>query len=151
MKSKEWYLLYCKSQDAERIKWRVSQLGVDPFYPQYVKITVRKDCKSVRKEEKPLFPNYLFLSFDITKTHTSDITSLPGAVGFVRFCDKPCLVPDKVVSAIECARMLAIDEEAIEYRNVSPELIEKIQEISQIRSTTTRQVLFSKLLETNTL
>ncbi|MEQ4676763.1 transcription termination/antitermination NusG family protein [Providencia vermicola] len=151
MKSKEWYLLYCKSQDAEKIKRRVSQLNVKPFYPQYVKITTRKDCKSVRKEEKPLFPNYLFLSFDITKTHTSDITSIPGAVGFVRFCNKPCLVPDNVVSAIECARMLAIDDESIEYRNVSPELLEKIQEITQISSTTTRQVLFSKLLETNTL
>lgn len=145
-----WYLLYCKSQDAERINKRVSGLGAVSFSPQYVKVTRRKDCNAVRMEDKPLFPNYLFLSFDINKIHTSDITSIPGAIGFVRFGTDPCTIPDKVVSAIECARLVSInqDEDAIECRNISPVLLQKIQELSLIRSVETRQVAFSKLLET---
>lgn len=144
-----WYLLYCKSQDVEKIDRRVSKLGVVPFFPQYVKVTKRKDCNAVRMEEKPLFPNYLFLSFDINKIHTSDVTSIPGAVGFVRFGSDPCIVPDKVITAIRCARLLSINqtEDAIDCRNVSPTLLHKIQQITFVKSTEIRQVMLSKLLE----
>ncbi|MGG5964817.1 transcription termination/antitermination NusG family protein [Salmonella enterica] len=144
-----WYLLYCKSQDVEKIDRRVSKLGVVPFFPQYVKVTKRKDCNAVRMEEKPLFPNYLFLSFDINKIHTSDVTSIPGAVGFVRFGSDPCIVPDKVITAIRYARLLSINqtEDAIDCRNVSPTLLHKIQQITLVKSTEIRQVMLSKLLE----
>ena len=148
-----WYLLYCKSQDAERINKRVSGLGVVAFSPQYVKVTRRKDCNAVRMEDKPLFPNYLFLSFDINKIHTSDITSIPGSIGFVRFGTDPCTIPDKVVSAIECARLIALnnDDQSIECRNISSALLLKIQEISLIRSTEQRQIAFSHLLQSSDL
>ncbi|EBP1613559.1 transcriptional antiterminator NusG, partial [Salmonella enterica] len=39
------------------------------------------------------------------------------------------------------------DEDAIECRNIAPDLLAKIQELSLIRSPLQRQVAFSKLLQ----
>ncbi|EAM4564564.1 transcriptional antiterminator NusG [Salmonella enterica] len=145
----EWYVLYCASQDVRRITQIVERLGVGVFCPRYIKITPRKDCRAVRKEEKALFPNYLFLHFDVNITHTSAITSIPGAHGFVRFGSTPCTVPQSVITAIECARLMALnpDEDVIECRNIAPDLLEKIQKISLMKSPLQRQVAFSKLLQ----
>jgi len=146
---KQWYLLYCNSQDSERVSRRVSSLGVDVFCPKYIRITPRKDCHAVRKEERVLFPSYLFLSFDINKIHTSTISSIPGAHGFVRFGAGPCIVPDEVISAIECARLIALDADlnVIECRNVNPVLLEQVQDIARMRSAEVRQIAFSKLMQ----
>ena len=104
----EWYVLYCNNQDVERITRRVEGLDVEVFCPRYIKVTPRKDCRAVRQEEKVLFPNYLFLCFDVNITHTSTITSIPGAHGFVSFGSTPCTVPKSVITAIECARLMAL-------------------------------------------
>ncbi|HFL6487104.1 TPA: transcription termination/antitermination NusG family protein [Salmonella enterica] len=145
----EWYVLYCNNQDVERITRRVEGLDVEVFCPRYIKVTPRNDCRAVRQEEKALFPNYLFLCFDVNITHTSTITSIPGAHGFVSFGSTPCTVPKSVITAIECARLMALnpDEDAIECRNIAPDLLAKIQELSLIRSPLQRQVAFSKLLQ----
>ncbi|WP_420835347.1 transcription termination/antitermination NusG family protein, partial [Candidatus Erwinia dacicola] len=148
-----WYVLYCKTQDVDKITRRVNSLGVSVFCPRYVRVSHRTDCNSVRIDEKVLFPNYLFLSFDINKIHTSTISSIPGAIGFIRFGSDACTVPQKVISAIECARLIALnnDDQAIECRNISPALLLKIQEISLIRSIEQRQVAFSHLLQSSNL
>lgn len=148
-----WYVLYCKVQDVDKITKRVKGLGVGVFCPRYIRVSHRTDCNSVRIDEKLLFPNYLFLSFDINKIHTSTISSIPGAIGFIRFNSDACTVPQKVISAIECARLIALnnDEHSIECRNISPALLLKIQEISLIRSTEQRQVAFSHLLQSSNL
>lgn len=145
-----WYLLYCSAQAVERVISHVQTLGITVSSPTYFRIQRRKDCNAVRVEEKRLFPNYLFLSFDIEHIHTSAVTEFPGAIGFVRFGSDPCVVPQDVVTAINCARLLAKDNEteAIECRNIPSELIEKIQEISLIRSNEKRQIAFANLLQT---
>ncbi|ENQ6875325.1 transcriptional antiterminator NusG [Salmonella enterica] len=145
----EWYVLYCSGQDIERITRRAEGLGVGVFSPRYIKVTRRKDCNSVRQEEKVLFPNYLFLHLDFNITHTSTITSIPGAHGFVCFGSTPCAVPHSVITAIKCARLMALnpDEDAIECRNISSDLLEKIHELSAIKSPLQRQVAFSRLLQ----
>lgn len=147
-----WYVLYCKSQDVEKIARRVSEWGVTAFCPKYVRLTRRNDCNAVRIDEKILFPNYLFLSFDIDTTHTSTITSIPGAIGFVRSGADAAIVPQDVISAIECARLIALnkDDSSIECRNVPPTLLEKIQKISLL-STEERQVALSRLLQSSEL
>jgi transcriptional antiterminator RfaH len=146
---KDWYVLYCKSKDVKRITTRIEGLGVEVFCPRYIKITRRKDCRAVRHEEKVLFPNYLFLYFDVNIMHTSTIKTVPGAHGFVSFGSTPCIVDKSVITAIECARLMALnpDEDAIECRNISPNLLEKIKELSLIRSPLQRQVAFSILIQ----
>lgn len=145
----EWYVLYCNNQDVERITQRVKGLNVEVFYPRYIKVTPRRDCRAVRQEEKPLFPSYLFLRLDVNVTHTSTITSIPGAHGFVSFGSAPCTVPESVITAIKCARLMALnsDEDVFECRNISPGLLLKIQELSHIRTPLQRQVAFSRLLQ----
>ncbi|EBO8105889.1 transcriptional antiterminator NusG [Salmonella enterica] len=145
----KWYVLYCNSQDVDHIIRRVKLIDVKAFCPRYIKVTTRKDCHAVRLEDKALFPNYLFLFFDVNKTHTSTITSIPGAHGFVKFGATPCVVPASVILTIRCARLMALnpDENAIECRNIAPDLLAKIQELSLIRSPLQRQVAFSRLLQ----
>ncbi len=142
------YVLYCNSQDVECITRRIAGLDVEVFCPRYIKVTARKNCAAARQEEKVLFLNYLFLCFDINITHTLTITAIPGAHGFVSFGSTLCTVPKSVITAIECSRMIALnpDEDAIEYRNIAPDLLVKVQELSLIRSPLQRQVAFSKLL-----
>lgn len=50
----KWYVLYCNSQDIQRISRRTEDLGVEVFCPRYIKVTPRTDCRAVRQEEKPL-------------------------------------------------------------------------------------------------
>lgn len=147
----QWYLLYCKVQDVEKIRNRSKELGVEAFCPKYVKVYRRTDCNAVRADEKILFPNYLFLFLDINKTHTSTITSIPGAIGFVRFGADLCLIPQEVITTIESARLVALnkDEDAIDCRNISPSLLLKIQGISRIKSIAQRQVALTHLLQSS--
>ncbi|EBU3900826.1 transcriptional antiterminator NusG [Shigella sonnei] len=144
-----WYLLYCNNNDLDRIAYRCKTMNVVAFCPRYIKFTPRKDCNAVRKEEKVLFPNYLFLHFDVNVTHTSAITSIPGAIGFVSFGSTICTVPEKVVIAIKCAKILALnlDDDSIECRNIGSDLLAEIQRISSIISPLERQTAFSRLLQ----
>ncbi len=144
-----WYLLYCKSQDVKKIIKNISLSGITYFYPRYVKITKRTDCNSVRIKDRPLFPNYLFLSFDVNKIHTSEITAIPGAIGFVRFGAGPCIIPDKVISVLKYTHLVSINKNkrCMKYYNISSDLYLKVQDLLLIESDEKRQVLFSKLLE----
>lgn len=144
-----WYLLYCKTQDVEKITRRISTAGVRTFCPRYTRISPRTDCNAVRVEEKILFPNYIFVSFDINQIHTSEIASIPGVVGFVRFGTDICTVSQKIITALECASFISLnnDDDAIECRNISEALLDKIREISFIRSIPQRQIAFTRLLQ----
>ncbi|MGX5025138.1 transcription termination/antitermination NusG family protein [Enterobacter sp. UPMP2060] len=142
-----WYLLYCKSGFKNTIR-RLNELGVEVYQPTMVKVQLRTDCHSVRLKEKPLFNNYLFLSFDINQLHTTTICQVPGAIGFVRFGSEPCVVSPDVISAIECAKAKALnnDDGSVDCINVHPALILKIQDIVKLRSSDERMAEFTKLL-----
>lgn len=144
-----WYLLYCNKQDVEKITIRASTVGVRTFCPRYTRISPRTDCNAVRVEEKILFPNYLFVSFDIEQIHTSEIASIPGVIGFVRFGAAICTVPQKIITALECSLLISLnkDDNTIECRNIPGALLEKIREISFIRSISQRQIEFTRLLQ----
>lgn len=144
-----WYLLYCKTQDVEKITNRVALLGANAFCPRYIRVSRRTDCNAARTEQKILFPNYLFISFDINQIHTSEFSSIPGVIGFVRFGVNICTVPQKIITALECSLLVSLnrDDNAIECRNIPQFLLSKIQEISLIRSISLRQVAFTHLLQ----
>lgn len=143
-----WYALYCKVQDVDKIAKRAGILGAAVFCPRYHQISRRTDCSSFRTVEKYLFPNYLFLSFDINTLHTSVLSAIPGAVGFIRCGQSICTVSQEVISAIEAVHSITLDSESdsIDCRNISPELMIKIQKIIQIDSIEARQTALSHLV-----
>lgn len=142
-----WYLLYCKSGFKNTIR-RLNQLGVEVYQPTMINVQLRTDCHSVRFRERPLFKNYLFLSFDVNQLHTSTICQVPGAIGFVRFGSEPCVVSPDVITAIECAKAKTLnnDDGSLDCINVHPALLVRIQEIINIKSSDERMVEFTNLL-----
>lgn len=143
-----WYVLYCKVQDIDKIARRAGTLGATVYCPRYQKLSRRSDCSSYRKVEKYLFPNYLFLSFDINILHTSAISSIPGAVGFIHCSSSICSVPSKVILAIQKTQSIISnsDNKSIDCRNIPPDLILQIQSILQLNSADDRQVALSRLV-----
>ncbi|MEZ8128742.1 transcription/translation regulatory transformer protein RfaH [Enterovibrio norvegicus] len=86
-----WYLLYCKRSEQQRAEQHLKRQGVDCYYPQVSVEKIRRGKRSSILE--PLFPNYVFASFDPEKIAFTTIRSTRGVVDFVRVGAKPQLVP----------------------------------------------------------
>lgn len=142
-----WYLLYCKTGYKSTAQ-RIESLGVKVLQPMAEKVVPRKDCRSVRHVLHTLFPSYLFLSFDINKVHTTTVTSVPGAVTFVRFGSTPCIVPPDVIQALKCQPYLAYnqDDASVDCCNVHPALMDSIQHIVAIPDKCIRETALMNLI-----
>ncbi|MCC4797858.1 transcriptional activator RfaH [Enterovibrio norvegicus] len=86
-----WYLLYCKRSEQQRAEQHLKRQGVDCYYPQVSVEKIRRGKRSSILE--PLFPNYVFASFDPEKISFTTIRSTRGVVDFVRTGAQPQLVP----------------------------------------------------------
>ncbi|MEZ9526979.1 transcription/translation regulatory transformer protein RfaH [Enterovibrio norvegicus] len=86
-----WYLLYCKRSEQQRAEQHLKRQGVDCYYPQVSVEKIRRGKRSTNLE--PLFPNYVFASFDPETISFTTIRSTRGVVDFVRVGAKPQLVP----------------------------------------------------------
>lgn len=93
-----WYLLYCKRGQIERAKEHLERQQVRCMTPM---ITLEKIIRGKRTAvSEPLFPNYMFVSFDPENIHTTTVNSTRGVSHFVRFGALPATVPDKVIDQL---------------------------------------------------
>ncbi|WP_325892018.1 transcription/translation regulatory transformer protein RfaH [Grimontia sp. NTOU-MAR1] len=91
-----WYLLYCKRSEQQRAEQHLKRQGVDCYYPQ---VTVEKIRRGKRSSElEPLFPNYVFASFDAEKISYTTVRSTRGVVDFVRQGAIPTVVPIELIT-----------------------------------------------------
>ncbi|EOD80122.1 Transcriptional activator RfaH [Grimontia indica] len=91
-----WYLLYCKRSEQQRAEQHLKRQGVDCYYPQ---VTVEKIRRGKRSSElEPLFPNYVFASFDPEKISYTTVRSTRGVVDFVRQGRLPATVPIELIT-----------------------------------------------------
>lgn len=93
-----WYLLYCKRSEQQRAKLNLERQGVHCYYPQVEVEKVRNGKRSTKVE--PLFPNYIFVQFDIEQIHTTTVRSTRGIVDFVRSGAKPTIIASEVIAQI---------------------------------------------------
>lgn len=93
-----WYLLYCKRSEQERAKLNLERQGVHCYYPLVEVEKVRNGKRSTKIE--PLFPNYIFVQFDIEQIHTTTVRSTRGIVDFVRNGAKPTMIANAVIEQI---------------------------------------------------
>ncbi|MDC9583115.1 transcription termination/antitermination NusG family protein, partial [Xenorhabdus sp. PR6a] len=100
---KSWYLLHSQIHNFQRVIARIESFGIETYYPVETRISRRKDCNGQRITQKPLFPGYLFLSFDPKEIHTTKITDIPGVNRFIRFGNNPCIIHEDVIAALKCA------------------------------------------------
>ena len=95
----QWYLLYCKT-GYKTTSNRLKELGVSVFEASITLMSKRSDCNAYRFRKTLLFPNYIFVSFDINKIHTTTLREVPGVVDFVRQGNTPCIISDQLIRSI---------------------------------------------------
>jgi transcription antitermination factor NusG len=129
------------------------RLEVEAYSPIRTSLRKRRDRPSFVKSELPLFPGYMFLKFDPEIIHTTAITALSGAHGFVRFAGDPCVVQESVVEALREMLLLRTDRffNCIEYRNLPSELARSLHLIVEMHSEVSRKAAFYALLEQEAL
>ncbi|KAA8997265.1 transcription/translation regulatory transformer protein RfaH [Affinibrenneria salicis] len=94
-----WYLLYCKRGQLLRAKEHLERQEVACLSPM---ITLDKIVRGKRTAvSEPLFPNYMFVSFDPERIHTTTISATRGVSHFVRFGSQPAVVPDDVINDLQ--------------------------------------------------
>ena len=81
--SKEWFILQFKSNSHHLAVKNLNRQGFDTFLPLY-NTTLRKTSRFVASN-KPLFPGYMFISFDKSKSKWHKINSTYGVSRLITF------------------------------------------------------------------
>lgn len=81
--SKEWFILQFKSNSHHLAVKNLNRQGFDTFLPLY-NTTLRKTSRFVASN-KPLFPGYMFISFDKSKSKWHKINNTYGVSRLITF------------------------------------------------------------------
>jgi len=93
MSSLPWFALYVKNQHEKRIACGLSGKQYESFVPTYLNLH-----KDGRKNELPLFPNYVFCRLDAR--YKLPVVSTPGVFSIVSAGSQPLPVPDREIEQI---------------------------------------------------
>jgi len=145
---RNWYVLVHNSSNYQSLTDAIRKLDVEVYSPCRVTLRKRKDRPSSVRRELPLFPGYLLLHFDPDVTHTTEITALNSAHGFVRFGGDACVVQDCVVETLRDLTLLRTDRTVshVEYCNLPSELAKSLHLIIDMHSEVARKAAFFSLL-----
>ncbi|RUT66793.1 transcription/translation regulatory transformer protein RfaH [Morganella morganii] len=108
---KDWYLLYCKRGQLPRAMEHLQRQQVECLTPM---ANIEKVVRGKRVTiNEPLFPNYLFISFDPETIHTTTINSTRGVNHFVRFGPLPAVVPASLIEELKNAECISLSEKNV--------------------------------------
>ncbi|WP_426154142.1 transcription termination/antitermination NusG family protein [Pseudomonas sp. DC3000-4b1] len=143
-----WYVLTHNSAVLKSLTVLIQRLGVEVFSPSRTTSRKRKDRPSCIETQTALFPGYLLLRFDPEVIHTTDVTALSGAHGFVQFGGRTYVLQDSIVDALKAAPLLRSDRalDCIEYRNLPSDLEKTIRFIVDMKSDAARKAAFLALM-----
>lgn len=96
-----WYVLFCKPRQEFHVRDQLSQKRFEPYLPVLPDPPQRPPQPSRRRARRPLFPRYLFVRLDLTRTSPDVIRWTPGLCSFVTFGDAFATVGDEVIVHIE--------------------------------------------------
>ncbi|MBD8577564.1 transcriptional regulator [Pseudomonas syringae] len=144
-----WYLITHNYQAHQQVSDRLDALGVEIYSPAKYTVKRRSDSSGVRTTRTQLFPGYIFLRLDPEHVHHSVVANLPGVKEFVRFGAEICTVSDSLIEALRQSLHLCSNKKItqIEFSNVSIELVQALEVIAQIDSSSARQAAFLSLLQ----
>jgi transcriptional antiterminator RfaH len=84
----KWYVLYTKLHGERQVASHLGQHGYQVYLPTIPVAQPRRD----RPRERPYFPGYLFLHYDLEDQGPSRIIYTPGLRGIVSFGGEPAVV-----------------------------------------------------------
>jgi transcriptional antiterminator RfaH len=94
-----WFLLQTKSRQESRAVENLERQGVHSFCPM---VRVEKVSRGNRViKEEVLFPNYLFVNFDLAITSATTVRSTRGVSHFVTSSGSPVMVPDLLIEQLQ--------------------------------------------------
>lgn len=99
---KNWYAVYTQPRNEERAQQHLARQGFDVFLPRYLK--QKSHARRVTIAPAPLFPRYLFVSFDTSQPGWRAIRSTRGVIDLVCNSDVPTPVPESVIAEMERRR-----------------------------------------------
>ncbi|KOP56363.1 transcriptional regulator [Pseudomonas coronafaciens pv. porri] len=145
---KNWRVLMHNSSVYQSLITSIERLGVEVYSPTRKTSRKRTDRPSSIEKEVRLFPGYLLLRFDPQVTHTTTITALNGAHGFVQFGGQTCVMQDSTVEALKAAALVRSNRalDCIEFRNLPTELEKTLRLIIDMKSEAARRAAFFALL-----
>ena len=91
----------------------LSSQGYKAFLPQ---LRLKKRCRGKWQEvTEPTFPGYIFVALELGFDDMGPIRSTQGCRELVRFGQKPALVPNNVIQALEHSNQLQASDSAAKY------------------------------------
>jgi transcriptional antiterminator RfaH len=93
-----WFLAQLKPNSAKIAEKNLKRQGFNTFLPLVEE--TRQHNKQFINSIRPLFPGYIFVSFDVKKCPWYAINSTYGIIRLVTFDKKPCAVPTDVVTQL---------------------------------------------------
>lgn len=95
---KHWYAVYTHPRGEILAEENLLRQGFDVFSPRYLKR--RSHARKIDTVPAPLFPRYIFVSFDIDEAGWRVVRSTRGVVDLVRNRESPAPVPGDVIDEI---------------------------------------------------
>jgi len=97
--ARAWYVVQFKPNCAAIAQRQLSRQGFSTFLPRHR----RTERRTGRFHEalRPLFPGYVFVSFDPSAGHWRAINSTPGVTRLVSFNARPAPLPEGLVEALQ--------------------------------------------------
>jgi transcriptional antiterminator RfaH len=93
-----WYVVHTHPREEDLAAEHLRRQEFDAYLPRYLKR--RSHARRVEMLPAPLFPRYLFVSFDIVAAEWRTIRSTRGVIDILRNGNDPIAVSDKIVADI---------------------------------------------------
>jgi transcriptional antiterminator RfaH len=95
---RRWYVVRTKVRSEARAETHLQRQGFEAYLPQYGKL--RRHARRSEVVKSPLFPSYLFLQMDLSKSRWHAVNSTVGVHGLVCHGEMPAPVPEGVVEEL---------------------------------------------------
>ena len=96
---KAWFVVYTHARSEEKASEHLRRQGYLVYLPRLVKR--RRHARYTDFVRAPLFPRYLFISWDQLQDRWRPILSTVGVCGLVRQGDRPAMVPRGLVEGLQ--------------------------------------------------
>ena len=95
-----WYVVQTQPHSEMKACSHLLRQGFGVYLPRYLKR--RRHARRIETVPAPLFPRYMFVSFDIAVQRWRSIRSTVGISALVGQNDSPTSVPDNIVEGLRC-------------------------------------------------
>ena len=96
---KQWYVVTSKAHEETKALFNLKRQGFNAYLPQYKK--TRRHARRTDTVLAPLFPNYLFIEFDLDMDNWACINSTIGVSKLIRFGSVPTPLRTELVNEIK--------------------------------------------------